>query len=700
DTPRAGELVRDSGGHPLYLIELGHREAPPTPGAEAAAQEVAPKPGLDELLQRRARALPVGAQHLLGLVALAGGPIPQALLARASGLSTGELATFVEALRRADLVRTMGLSEKASIEPYHDRVRESVRHWLAEATRRQYHQELAAALESSGVETFASLRMLVTHLEQGGSPERAGRHAARAAQMAVQALAFGEAAELYRAAIRLFPGRDPLEQQQLRAELARALDYAARGADAARAYLEAAEGAGGAERREYRRKAAELLLASGHVDEGLDAIDGVLREVGAALPSGRRAAMASLAWQRFQLQVRGLGYQKRDASQIPRETLDRIDTFFALQTGLTGVDSVRAFAFQTRGFRLALDAGEERRIGRGMAVEGFNVATAGGAASRKASLDLIARARTIAEALGDPYLRALCTAMRGMALYLTGDFAEGAKLIAEGEWMQRELVQRSDATAAKEFATARLLRLQALRLHGDLQEMERSTLEYVKDAVARGDLFAEVSFIRAAAFRHLAADAPDKALEDLDAKVWPGPRGAFHNQHWYSLRLRAEVALYGAEPTARAFLADEFQAFRRSALPNLQVARVEAEWLWARLWMLEALVPHSRAAALREVRKAVRALESEKVAYATGLALLLRACHDSANGDKASAGRYLAQARDALRTSMGLCAAVAEYRLGMMSGGGQREQAEARLKALGVEQPARIADVVAPGACS
>jgi len=97
------------------------------------------------------------------------------------------------------------------------------------------------------------------------------------------------------------------------------------------------------------------------------------------------------------------------------------------------------------------------------------------------------------------------------------------------------------------------------------------------------------------------------------------------------------------------------------------------------------------------VRKAVRALESEKAAYASGLALLLRACHDATAGDKASAGRYLAQARDALRGSMGLCATVAEYRLGQLGGAWQLLEAEARLKELGVRQPARIADVVAPG---
>ncbi|HZN91608.1 MAG TPA: AAA family ATPase, partial [Myxococcales bacterium] len=607
DAQRAGELVRESGGHPLYLIELSNRGA-------ADARGGAPGAGLEELFHRRVLALPEGARHLLALVTLAGGPIQQGVLARASGLSPWELATHVAELRLASLARTLGRSERAPIEPYHDRVRESVARWLEEPQRRRFHRELATALESSGEETFASLRMLVFHLTESGATERAGHHAARAADLAVQALAFDQAAELYQAALKLFPQRRPEEQQRLKVELARALDYAAKGAAAARAYLEAAQGAEGPERREYRRKAAELLLASGHVDEGLVAVDEVLADFGAQLPANRRAAVASLAWQRLQLQIRGLAYEPHPAEEISREVLDRIDTFYAIQTGLSGVDSVRAFAFQTRGFRLALDAGEELRIGRGMAQEGFNVATAGLAAQKQA-LDLISRARRIGEARQDWYLLSLSAVAQGMALYLTGEFTEGARLIADGERMQRERIPHASAAVAKEFSTARLLRLQALRMSGDLQEMERSTLEYVRDAVARGDLFAEVSMVRGAAVRHLAADRPERALEDLETN-WPPPRGSFHNQHWYSLRMRAEVALYGAEPTARAFLAEEFLAFRRSALPNLQVARVEADWLWARLCLLEAFVPHARAPALREVRRAVKTLESEQVPYA------------------------------------------------------------------------------------
>ncbi|HVE87509.1 MAG TPA: hypothetical protein VND93_31845, partial [Myxococcales bacterium] len=573
---------------------------------------------------------------------------------------------------------------------------ESVQRSLEEPQRRAYHRELARALEAASTQTFASLRMLVTHLAEAGELERAGQHAARAADMAAEALAFDQAAELYRMALQLLPSRAPREQQRLWVALARSLDYAARGADAARAYLKAAAGAQGQERRELRRKAAELLLASGHLDEGLTAVDDMLGEFGARLPATRQAALAALRWQRMLLRVRGLRYRAKSEAEISREALDRIDTFYAVQVGLTAVDNLRAFAFQTRGFRMALDAGEELRIGRGMALEGLNRATLG-LSRQKEALDLISRARRIGEARGDAYVTSLSISCEGMALYLGGQFREGAARIAEGERMQRERLRHTSAAVAKELGAARVLKLQALRMQGDFQEMDRSALEYQRDAEARGDLFAEVSFLRGAAFRHLVADAPERALEDLTAKVWPPPHGHFHTQHWYSLRIRAEVALYGGEPNGRAFLAEEFFAMNRSALPEMQVLRAEAVWLWARLCLLEAAsIPDQRAAALREVREAVRSLEAEKVPYASGLAALVRGCLGSVTGDRAGAVKELARAREALADQMGLCAAAAAYRLEQLAGGGPKE-GEAMLRALGVRQPARMADVVVPG---
>jgi hypothetical protein len=159
------------------------------------------------------------------------------------------------------------------------------------------------------------------------------------------------------------------------------------------------------------------------------------------------------------------------------------------------------------------------------------------------------------------------------------------------------------------------------------------------------------------------------------------------------------VALYGGETSARAFLAEEFTAMRRSPLASMQVLRAEADWLWARLCLLEAMsLPHQRGSALREVRKMVDQLESEQVPYASALALLVRGCHDSVVGERSSAMRHLTSARIALQGHLGLCAAAAEYRLGQVGNDSRRQEGEAMLRALGARDPERMVDVLAPGA--
>src|SRR6185503_4864687 len=117
------------------------------------------------------------------------------------------------------------------------------------------------------------------HFQEGRDFEKAARYAVAAAEQAAGALAFDSAARLYRIALELRSADDP-EVRILRVKLAEALANAGRGAEAARAYLAAAEGLNDAEVLKLERIAAEQFLRSGHIDEGLAVLRTVLKRIG------------------------------------------------------------------------------------------------------------------------------------------------------------------------------------------------------------------------------------------------------------------------------------------------------------------------------------------------------------------------------------------------------------------------------------
>ena len=97
---------------------------------------------------------------------------------------------------------------------------------------------------------------------------------------------------------------------------------------------------------ELRRRAAEQFLAGGHVDRGLDTIESVLSAVGLRLAGGPRRALLSLLMRRAELLFRGLSFVTRAEHEIAEDVLTRIDTCWAVATGLAVIDSIRAADFK------------------------------------------------------------------------------------------------------------------------------------------------------------------------------------------------------------------------------------------------------------------------------------------------------------------------------------------------------------------
>jgi hypothetical protein len=207
------------------------------------------------------------------------------------------------------------------------------------------------------------------HFQGAGSPEQAAEWYVRAADRATGALAFQRAARLYRLALELRPWEGP-EGQRLRISLADAPADAGRGAEAAKAYLAAAEKAEPGEALGLRRRAADQFLQCGLTREGLEVLRGVLGEFGMRLETDKGRAIRALLLERLRLWWQGLRFRERSADSVPPEELPRIDACFTASNGLSWLaDVVQSRLFQTRYLRLALRAGEPARVALGLGKE-------------------------------------------------------------------------------------------------------------------------------------------------------------------------------------------------------------------------------------------------------------------------------------------------------------------------------------------
>ena len=189
-------IARESAGNPLFIDELvKHLQA----GALSADWDAAASIELETVLWVRIQALPIDAQRLLEVVAVAGRPIHESLAFRTAELGAGGRVALAT-LRSARLIRGIGPAQLDQIEIYHDRVRETVLTHLSPAARRWCHERLARVLEVSGQ---ADPEVLAGHFLGAGDRLRACDFYDQAADKAASALAFDHAARLYRLAIEL-----------------------------------------------------------------------------------------------------------------------------------------------------------------------------------------------------------------------------------------------------------------------------------------------------------------------------------------------------------------------------------------------------------------------------------------------------------------------------------------------------------------
>jgi serine/threonine protein kinase/tetratricopeptide (TPR) repeat protein len=682
DRRRADRIAREAGGSPFFVQELA-RHAASAPSDEGIA--------LGEVVGARVAALAPDVRNLLELVSTAGKPVGPAVLKRAAGLDDEREQEAIALLRAGCLVRARGRGDEARLEPYHDKIRETVVAGLAQPTLRAHHLSLALAMEATGA---ADPEALAMHLQSAGEPARARIYLEQAAQRAERALAFDRAATLYRSALALAA---PPDQPAIELRLADALTKAGRGAQAAQAFLHAAARVGPAQALMARRRAVEQMLRAGQIDEGLDVARVLLPQVGMQLTKTPRHALMSMLASRLKLRLRGLQFVERSEAQQDQQKLHRIDLCWSLGNGLGGVDMIRGADFQARHLLLSLESGEPYRISRAFSWEAVLRSLEGSPASLAQSQDLSARAEVIARRIQHPHAIAWVAAAKGVAAHNGQRFRDAALLCDRAITLFREAC----TDIAWEIASmSAWWHLSALFFVGDLATLHRRLPASLTEADTLGDHYMKTAL---GVYTHplslTFAGRPDDALATIDRALGDWKARGFHSMHNMALYSRTNTLLYlGQGRRALEHVLADWKPLEASYLLRSKASRIRCHDARARCVLATAGEGRSAEPALREVLDWADRLEKERTPWSDGHAFALRAAVQLRRGgpDKARALYRRAQAAFLLR-DMELFAHAAERQIAALEhDSASLARVDAWMTSRGIADPQRSAATLIP----
>ncbi|MDB4965435.1 MAG: hypothetical protein JWN44_1124 [Myxococcales bacterium] len=674
------EFWTQSSGSPLFLSEMVRfaRESGALPAGE--------KPSLEDVLYRRIERLPQMARLLMEMVAIAGEPTPLWVLGDAAGLSPEDRERALGMLRVGSFVRVARYAHEPWLAPYHDRVRETLQARLPDARQKLLHRQLAEVLERW---EDATVDTLARHWLAAGDERQAVQYLVQAGRGASEKLAFDRAAELYRVALE--SGALPADDTRaLRIARGEALALAGRSFEAAGEFRRAADGAEAELSVDLTRRAADQLLRSGHIVEGLAAMREVMSRIGWKPPESRAGILASLLWQRARLALRGLGYTARRAAEVPPEELARLDTLYSASAALGMIDNLLGADVQTRHLRTALAVGDEKRVVRALAIDVVYRAAAGGNRNLAKASELARDVELKAGRLGDPTLVAIAKLATGGARFFSGDYRRTAQAFEEAE-----ALLANGVGVEWERITARFFRCYARIAMGDFAAAVRDAENTLVDAERRQDVYARSLFATSpGCWSCLVRDDPDLAQRRLFAARQDWPDEPFLMVHFLELTSGAVIDLYRGDARAALARLDEgLPRFRRSVLSKMP-------WVMAdfRRYYVTAAVTLDRRELVREWLTPLGKLQASITrGYLAGFGGIIA----HRNGERDEGQRRLLEAVHHFEVAdTPQLAAATRFQLGRVIGGAEGErlvaEAQAWMRAQGVANAGRMIQLLMP----
>jgi eukaryotic-like serine/threonine-protein kinase len=452
---------------------------------------------------------------------------------------------------------------------------------------------------------------------------------------------------------------------------------------------------------ELRRRAADLLIESGHLAEGIALLRAELRAVGVAEPATGRGALVGLALGRLAARRIDLRVPPPETPRPPlaAATRRRIDASWSLSHGLSLVDTFSGALMQTRHVVDAVRAGEPYRAARALALEACYVAALRGGADRAAAV--LDAARRHAAASGDPHAAALVAISELVCAYYRGFYRDAMAAADRAE----ELLTTRCTGVSWELGVVRHHRLFTLVYIGELEECARRAGALLADVCERGDRHGEVMLRTGVIpFCDLARDRPDVCRDGATAAsaAWNQPRWVLH--HYTMIMATMQAAIYeGDGERAAAEQRARWPGLARSMLLGVSLIRHEAWALRTRTALLRALHTRGwrRGLHLAEAWRALRVVGDDPFKPAAPTHALWSAAIARMRGDDERALRLIDDSIAGFDAAdMRLMAVCARRSKGVLVGGTEGAAliagADGWLRARNVVAPARMVAFLAP----
>ena len=696
DDPVAVRIAREAGGSPFFIGELV-RHALAHGGLDDAGLS------LDNLLRAHLQRLPLSAKRLVEVLAVAGGRLPRDLAVDivAAGAGPVDRGTLAR-LRAEHLIRIADASQDDVLETYHDRVREAAALEAAESHGSELaaiHRAIGEALLRTGTADAATL---AHHFRAANDGERATQFTLAAALEAARALAFDQAAELFRAALSI-GGIDAATATHTRAHLASALANAGRLHAAARVYTDAAHAddtqASEAQRSEWLRLATAHFLSTGHHDEGRAVLEELLPRVGLSLPRGTAATIVALLGQRALLATRKLVLPPRGGPRLSERDAQRLDVCWTATRGLLYSDGITSALFHARHLRLALASGDPLRAARAIGYEAYLRALMEGGDADAAATAIFDSLEASADIQASPYVLGMLAQYRAGAHQMLCRFEPALTSYERGV-----AILRDQCTGVMdEIAQMDAHRMMVLLYLGRIGELGDVAFRLLRECAERPNPYVE-GFARGVLGNHvyLAQDQVDAAHEQLELYRRHAPK-RFEAHFFNCASKQTELLRYRGEVEA-AWQQNQVDSAIVEKFPFFRVPFVKAEFYRSRASNALALAARSRdpAPLLKIARTAAKQSfrvplpMSDAYGHLTlASAAALEGMHDVAISELRRTVAIFE------RLAMGSDLAVCRRRLAALLGGdegrAQQQLADDWMAEQQILRPDRFTDMIAPG---